>query len=1318
LSDDTHEQDESPTVAEAGPATLVRGARNDTDDGEIERTRVVDPSSSRDSSPSISRGPEAPPTQVGRFRIVRCIGSGGMGVVYAAHDDELDRDVAIKILRSGLAVGISGRERLLREAQAIAKLSHPNTVHVYEVGHDGERVFMAMELVRGPTLRQWCRAEERTWSEIVDALLGAGEGLAAAHAESIVHRDFKPDNVIVADDGRPRVVDFGLARAHGSASTDGEPPAQEDEPASSGKSGSDHGLLPMGLTATGIVVGTPAYMAPEQIAKGDPDARTDQFAFCVSLFEMLYGKRPFSGSTYTALVKSIQRGTPIEVDSSARGIPRSVHAVVMRGLSPRPSDRFASMRDLLDALKAARSPPPRRLAALAIMAVAAAAIVGLLASRDPVITTEPTPPSASETSPDPWAEIVAASDLPEPIAAALEGDPTGVTVHRLRNGLTVYVAPQPLQPHVAVTVAVRAGSEQERHWAAGLGFLVMMSLHEGTERVGVLDPERERPSRVLQQALLSALGSIHDAGARDTILRAVAASQEGAADLVLPDDLTDAAYALGGRGLNSFRGAGTTLALQLPTHRVEPWLRIVGEAVRAPVFRNMLGVVHQQILRYGEITPGAHASQIIQRELTDATGLLEDYASASEYLMRMPLHDAQAFHDTWYRPNNTAIVFVGDITVEDALKTSENVLGDWAPAALPPHEPVDRPLRAPVTRHEIEDGGAPAVYVAWPLPPTTSPDHVALEALVDALEHHDGLASVLRRKVSAATWTMTAQRSLQVRAVALPGQSLAEVEAETMRALEDIAADRLPDPAWESALARAELTRSGWARTPKALAEVIARSFIERVSWRDVASRLTEPPTRASLVSAAQALLDRDRVVVHKRSGATWHLPLPELPIARVPTRRNRLSPFVRQLVDSPATPPEPRFLVQGSHYDTFPYGGGHVISSELDGPLSFASWIVPVGVDADPWACDAMRARVRAASIPGMDFGAYCTGDTIWVDVVAPAARFEEKAPEVFEWLAHGEPSADDVREHIERALVWRADIRNRAEDRETAFLSWALRGEHGINARLPTDEALARRGPAEIRASLRRLAELPADVLYVGPSIAGLKEWLPPAQGGARPARTPPRVRESDRDLVFVLDDPTREGARVQAFLPRVGLSGRAALAAEIHDEAVVDNASSGPAALDPKWYVGPWWSPDPLAVTAGYACATEDVELAVRTSVELLRREITPAELDDARRRREVSFRAWRPELMRVPETVQLWGGADTDPRAAQWLVLPGLRHEDMRAYYDDAAKRPLIVAIVADARRLDMDAIARFGEVTRVTLDELQTVLRDDRLADGG
>jgi tetratricopeptide (TPR) repeat protein/predicted Ser/Thr protein kinase len=283
---------------------------------------------------------------IGRHVVLRKIGAGGMGVVYAAYDPELDRKVALKLLLPRVGGVGKGRDRLLREAQALAKLAHPNVVVIHDVGTVGEQVWLAMEFVEGQTLKAWLR-KPRAWREVLAVMRGAGEGLAAAHTAGLLHRDLKPDNVMIGDDGRVRVMDFGLARVHTErGSLDDE---RVDPPPVSSTT--------TRLTQAGAVVGTPGYMAPEQLGSAELTAAADQFAFCVTSWEALYGERPFAGDTLVAIMTNVarQQRRPPPKD---RMVPSRLRRVFERGLSSEPEQRWPSMAALLAELR--RLEAPRR----------------------------------------------------------------------------------------------------------------------------------------------------------------------------------------------------------------------------------------------------------------------------------------------------------------------------------------------------------------------------------------------------------------------------------------------------------------------------------------------------------------------------------------------------------------------------------------------------------------------------------------------------------------------------------------------------------------------------------------------------------------------------------------------------------------------------------------------------------------------------------------------------------------------------------------------------------------------------------------------
>jgi serine/threonine protein kinase/tetratricopeptide (TPR) repeat protein len=380
-------------------------------------------------SADMPREPERAALRLGHYVLLHKLGRGGMGVVYAAYDERLDRRVAIKLLHK------RGREkagrRLMREAQALARLSHPHLVQIHDVGEFEQQPFLVMDLIEGVTLDQWRAERERTRAEILAVFIAAGRGLAAAHAKGVIHREFKPENVMIRRDGQVMVMDFGLARGddrsdsspltdepdsaltdepHSSLTDEPDSPAEpEDVPdmpdlpdmpdmpdvpdmpdmpdsgqgqrpssSSSGESGRRprSSELERSLTAVGTILGTPGYMAPEQIFGNDVNDRCDQFSFCATLWEALYDLRPFGGRSIKAFARALQHEQARPHESNV--VPLWLRKVLERGLALEPAERWPSMNALLDALQRDPTKRRRRVAAtVGLLACACSAIAGL-----------------------------------------------------------------------------------------------------------------------------------------------------------------------------------------------------------------------------------------------------------------------------------------------------------------------------------------------------------------------------------------------------------------------------------------------------------------------------------------------------------------------------------------------------------------------------------------------------------------------------------------------------------------------------------------------------------------------------------------------------------------------------------------------------------------------------------------------------------------------------------------------------------------------------------------------------------------------------
>jgi serine/threonine protein kinase/tetratricopeptide (TPR) repeat protein len=322
-------------------STGLRAAERETVDcvgGRLTRTRSLGNRSA----------PGDDPRTIDRYTVQRRLGVGGMSVVYEALDERIGRRVALKLML--VSDGGSDRERLRREAQALARVSHPNVVEVFEIGEHEGKAYVAMALVEGEPLDRWLRSKTRSPVEIVEAFAQAGEGLAAAHGQGLVHRDFKPGNVLMGNDGRVRVVDFGLVRESGAVESSSASALPSPAEISGGTPPS---VWTESLTRTGAMVGTPAYMSPEQLGGLAAGPASDQFSFCVALYEAIYRQHPFVvDGHWQQLPYNVLEGRIVRPPKERR-VPAALGKVLMRGLLLRPEARWPSMLALLHALRRA-----------------------------------------------------------------------------------------------------------------------------------------------------------------------------------------------------------------------------------------------------------------------------------------------------------------------------------------------------------------------------------------------------------------------------------------------------------------------------------------------------------------------------------------------------------------------------------------------------------------------------------------------------------------------------------------------------------------------------------------------------------------------------------------------------------------------------------------------------------------------------------------------------------------------------------------------------------------------------------------------------
>ncbi len=356
-------------MAVEGPTTVNEPDVTAREDDRTAETGAGATSAFSDWDVSARRRTRQPGEHLDRYIILERLGAGGMGVVYAAYDPKLDRKVALKVLLGGGSsrAEFEARERLVAEARALARVSHPNVVAVHDVGQADDEVYVGMELVEGRTLKGWLEEKKRSWQEIIDVFLEVSQGIGAVHEAGFIHRDVKPENVLLDRRDRVRVTDFGLARPRGDA------PAVLDITEKEVVEGAEAGPR-VDLTQSGAYLGTPAYMAPEQFEHGDATEKSDQFGFSVACWEALYGERPFAGRKMLILMKNVMEGKLREPPSGS-GVPDWIRRILERGLAVDPAQRWPSMAAMREALEA--GDPRARTRRLAATLIGVAAVLGL-----------------------------------------------------------------------------------------------------------------------------------------------------------------------------------------------------------------------------------------------------------------------------------------------------------------------------------------------------------------------------------------------------------------------------------------------------------------------------------------------------------------------------------------------------------------------------------------------------------------------------------------------------------------------------------------------------------------------------------------------------------------------------------------------------------------------------------------------------------------------------------------------------------------------------------------------------------------------------
>ena len=1204
--------------------------------------------------------------RVGRYTVLEQLGAGAMGAVFLASDPELGRRVAIKLLSSR---GGDDR-RLLDEARALAKLQHPHVVAIHDVGRWDDRVYIAMEHIAGRSLDRWLE-EHPAWRDRLDAFRQAALGLAAAHKAGIVHHDIKPSNIMAGDDGRVRLVDFGLAR---STTPDG----------GSGSGG-----------------GTPRYMSPEQRRGAPADARTDQFSLCVAMYEALFAGHPFEGNTAEERNESVLAGR-IRLPA-ANEVPAATRDAILKGLACDPAERHASMAELLAAI--APPPPPRR-TWLVGATVAFAAIAGIGAAYG--MRSHPAPPTPHGK----YDAILAASHLPPTLDKPIPGDVFGVTVHRLSNGLTVMISPDHDVPRISASLRINAGNGDN----PGVAELAMGLLHKGTETIGTTDYAKEKPYLDKIREQYAQRAATTDPAKRAAIDADIDAQTTAASQYEIPEEHTKVMQALGAHFNQADNSRDfTRFVMEIPSNRLEVWADLEADRFAHPVIRMFRSQV-AEIAQWNEYNDnnflGVLASYSTPK-IFDHAGYGFDASSVRKKIEEEPYTEVEEFIRDYYVPNNAQLILTGDVDPVTAIPILERAFAKWEPRPLPPRPlPELQPVKAE-TIDVPTPGGNRSISYHWATTRSVQFDH--------ALEMMDFLLTreLTKREVNAQTGNLLGGYFVMV--TPNQGESLEAAQQAIDQAISDMREGKFTDEMLVAA------KRSLRARREVLNRDADTRMYTLRIdrdplylpTWQQEAARLADvdKASRADVMRLANELLGASHLTLRAEPGAVERHPLysPKLPPTHYSDQRSKAA---AALIARDVVPLQPKFLTAGVDYTERDTDAGHlVVTQDPKEHLATLELRWDIGNDELLYICANKGARnkgllPRRYDSGFWDVGSACGGHLITVKTTGLDDQLSELIDLAFadldkptdaEWQANAEDLATQLATTM-RGVDW---IRKWAEE-------YAVFGPSQLSR---FDLTLIRAGtPADGARSADQLRHAPMWIGYRGPrSLDEVAKLLPPRPAGKAPVPTPKQL-VTGPPKVYLIDAHTlSDTANVSMLYGATHVLERRAQfillegywAPELHP---IANELRGHTRFETE-EIEPNAIRDPGTVAFRLQTTPADAPAAIEHTLhEVFEVPHDPAILARAKQARDEMIRAdWasRVDLLDKLLGWRINGQAD-DPRVQfrnEWAQV-GMKELD--ALTTELRHAPHAIVVWGNLAGLDRKALAKYGILTDISLAQLLDV----------
>ncbi|WP_199350994.1 M16 family metallopeptidase [Haliangium ochraceum] len=964
---------------------------------------------------------------------------------------------------------------------------------------------------------------------------------------------------------------------------------------------------------------------------------------------------------------------------------------------------------------------------------------------------QPTPPQPSvevETADTP-SDILASSDLPEPLPAPLADDAMGVTVHRLANGLTVYISTDRQTPRFTSWIAVRAGSRHDPADSTGLAHYLEHMLFKGTGALGTIDADAEAVHLLRIAELYDALRATDDEGERGEILTAIDAETQKSARFAVPNEFEQTYGKLGINRLNAFTSFDQTVYLsEVPSTRLEAWARVEAERFRNPRFRLFypeLEAVYEEKNRSLDNPAWRTFESMFQALFPGHPYGSQSTIGLIEHLKVPAYADMVAFFQRWYVPNNIAIVLAGDIDAETALPVIEKYFSDWAPRALetpaagelaPLSERVQRTVKAP---------GEAEVHLAWQLVPANHEDEPALYILDQLMDNATaGLIEVelvLSQKLpdaGAYTEIMREAGAWMMYGTAREGQSLAEVEGLLLGVVEklkagDFTQEQLDAVKLNATIREMRELESNWARVAK-----MTEAFVNHTPWSQAADRSEriKAVTREDVIAVANTYLGDAYVAVYREKGEFTPPKITKPQITPVAIDPERQSAFAAEILAMPASELEPEWLVEGEHYTRTKLPSGTLIAApNRANELFTLSYEFDFGYQQRPLLCLALELMEqsgirgegamspaelkRALFAMGTTVSVRCGVDSASLTLSGIDDKLEDSVRLLDAWL-HRPALTQDTRDKlVANILSQRKDELEDPRQIGRALANFARYGKNSPSLVEPSNQALRR---ANLRELGRLLASLPSTrhrSSYFGPRAADAVAAQVTLGRRHRPAPKVPAEsfrRVADGRIFFL--DQKRAQAEISITLPEKPLPAEERALARLFSEYVGGGMGAlifqeirearGLAYSAWGYYATGRRPQDAAAVFASIGTQADKTFEALKAMLPLLRQTpLQPARFASAKRNLLEEYRTNRVLPRAVPDAVKGWDdlGEASDPRPRSWEFVQTAEIDQLGEFSQRLGSEPLIISIMGDAERIDMDALGSIAPIEKVTVEQL-------------